>query len=189
MKAYLIPGNGEDLKSREYGAVLKLYKDLGYEPEFVLIDWKYKTIDDWVGQVLRKLSKRDIQKSLLSGFSFGSMIALAVAADANPKQLLLFSLSPYFKEDFPIPDDYEKWAGKRRIENFRRLSMNDLAAKVGCPTKIFIGRKEMDKYTDMDERSSQACTRIKNSKLIVIDGVGHDVGHPKYIEAIRKELE
>ena len=189
MKAYLIPGNGEDLKSRDYGAVLKLYKDLGYEPEFVPIEWKYKTIDDWVQQVLKKLSKRDIQNSVLSGFSFGSSIALAVAADTNPKQLLLFSLSPYFKEDMPFPDEYLKWHGKRRVENFRNFSMNSLAAKIACPTKIFIGRKEIDRYAEMDERSSQAHQRIKGSQLIVIDDVGHDVGDPKYVEAIRKELE
>ena len=113
MKAYLIPGAGEDLKSRDYGAVLKIYKDLGYQPEFVPIDWKYKTIDDWVEQVRTEISKKDLRNSLLSGFSWGSMIAVAIAADYNPKQLLLFSLSPYFKEDFPLADDYAKWAGKK----------------------------------------------------------------------------
>ena len=130
MKAYLIPGNKEDLKSRNYQAVLNMYKELGYEPKFVPIDWKYKTIDDWIKQVRSKIPKKDLADSLLSGFSFGSMIALTVASQVNPKRLLLFSLSPYFKEDFPLPKSYVNWAGKRRIENFKKVSFNKLAVLI-----------------------------------------------------------
>ena len=189
MKAYLIPGSGEDLKSRNYKAVLDLYKKLGYQPVFVPVKWNYRTIDDWIAEVVNKIPAKEIQNSLLSGFSFGSMIALSLAAKTNPKKLLLFSLSPYFKEDFPLPEKYAKWAGKRKTENFKTFSMNDLAGKINCPTIIFIGRKEIDKYSDMDRRSSEAHKRIKNSKLVVIDGVGHDVGDPKYVQAIGKALK
>ncbi|HSX18478.1 MAG TPA: hypothetical protein VLE51_03935 [Candidatus Saccharimonadales bacterium] len=188
MKAYLIPGNGEDLKSRNYQAVLDIYKKLGYQPIFVPIKWNYRTIDDWIAEVDNKIPAKEIQNSLLSGFSFGSMIALAVAAQVNPKKLLLFSLSPYFKEDFPLPKDYAKWAGKRKTENFKTFSMNDLAVKINCPTIIFIGRKEIDKYSDMDERSSEAHKRIKNSRLVVVEDVGHDVSDPKYVESIKHSL-
>src|SRR3990172_10564575 len=97
MKAYVIPGSGEDLSSRDYKAVLDVYKKSGYEPHFVSIKWKYRTIDNWVEQVTEQLSKNEIQSSLLSGFSWGSMIALTVAAQyTNPRKLFLFSLSPYF---------------------------------------------------------------------------------------------
>lgn len=188
MKAYLIPGNGENLKSRDYQAVLNTYKELGYEPEFVSIDWKYKTIDDWVEQVRQQIPASNIKSSLLSGFSFGSMIALAIAAGVNPKQLLLFSLSPYFKEDMPLPEKYQKWAGKRKVENFKHFSFNELASKIKCSTRLFIGSKEISKYKEMDHRSSEAKKRINNNKLVVVKDVGHDIGDPKYIEAIKKEL-
>src|ERR1700733_3584979 len=122
MKAFLIPGSGEDLESGGYKEILKLYKSRGYEPHFVPIKWNYRTIDDWVKEVNAQMPKKDLENSLLSGFSFGAMIALVIAAQTNPKQLLLFSLSPYFKEDFPLPKHYETWAGKRRIENFKKLS-------------------------------------------------------------------
>ena len=188
MKAYLIPGSGEDLKSRDYQAVLDMYKGLGYESKFIPIDWKYKTIDDWLEQVRSKIPKKDLANSLLSGFSFGSMIALAIAAEVNPKQLLLFSLSPYFKEDMPLPLKYEKWAGKRRIENFKQVSFNELAAKIKCPTLLLIGSKEISKYKDMNHRSTEANKRIKNSKLIVVNNIGHNVDNPGYIKVIKKEL-
>jgi esterase/lipase len=188
MKAFLIPGSGENLKSRDYQAILDLYKQLGYEPHFVPIDWKYRTVDDWVEQVEKRISKKDLQDSLLSGFSFGSMIALAVAAKTNSKQLLLFSLSPYFKEDMPLPEKYGKWAGKRRIENFEKMSFNKLAAEIESPTIIFIGSKEKEKYKDMWHRSNEAHKRIKDSKLILVEGAGHDVTHPSYIKAIVKNI-
>lgn len=191
MKAYLIPGSGEDLKSRDYRAVLNVYKEFGYEPHFVSIDWKYKTIDDWVEQVKSKISKKELENSLLSGFSWGSMIALTLAAEyKNPKKLFLFSLSPYFAEDLPyVKGAWLKWAGKKRVAKFRKLSMNELAAKIKCPTTIFIGGKEVSKYSDMKRRTKEAHKRIKKSKLVEIEGVKHDVGDPRYVAAIRNELK
>ena len=189
MKAYLIPGSGEDLKSRDYPAVLEMYKQLGYEPRFVPVDWKYKTIDDWIAQVKKKISKKDIKSSLLSGFSFGSMIALGVAAQTNPKKLLLFSLSPYFAEDFPKQEKDLKRIGKRRIEKFKSLSFSKTVGKINCPTLLFVGGEEIKKYKDTNHRSKKAHQEISNSKLIVVQGVGHNVSDPKYVEAIRKELQ
>ena len=188
MKAFLIPGNGEDLKSRDYQAVLDVYESLGYEPHFVPVKWKYRTIDNWVKEVESKIPQKELENSLLSGFSFGSIIALSLAAKTNPKKLLLFSLSPYFKEDFPLPEKYAEWAGKRRIENFKKISMNELASKISCPTIIFIGKEEIEKYKDMDSRSSKAHKRIRHSKLIVVKDADHDVGHPNYVKTIKKNL-
>lgn len=188
MKAYLIPGNGEDLKSRNYQAVLNMYKELGYEPKFVPIDWKYKIIDDWLEQVRSKISKQDLEDSLLSGFSFGSMIALTIAAEVNPKRLLLFSLSPYFKEDFPLPKSYVNWAGKRRIENFKKVSFNKLAVQINCSTLVFVGSKEVSKYSDMKRRTREAHRRIKGSKVITIKDVKHDVSDQRYVNAIKQAL-
>jgi pimeloyl-ACP methyl ester carboxylesterase len=189
MKAYLIPGNGEDLESRNYQAVLNAYKRLGYEPHFVTVNWKYRTIDDWIEHVSSKIPRPEIQKSLLSGFSFGSMIALDVAAKTNPRKLHLYSLSPYFKEDRPFPAKYLKWHGKRRIENFRNFSMNKLVAYINCPTTLFIGNKEIEKYPDtMGRRTDKAHAAIKNSKLVVVEGAGHDVGNLSYVKAIEKAL-
>jgi|SRR5579862_2128431 len=191
MKAYLVPGAFEDLKARDYQAVLDAYKTAGYRPEFVSIDWKYETIDDWVGQAEAKISKKDLEGSLLSGFSWGAMIALVLAGRyQTPGRLFLFSLSPYFAEDFI--DEQKGWfqsAGKSRIAAFRRISMNELAAKIDCPAAVFIGSEEIRKYKEMGRRSSGAHKRIKNSRLVVIDGAKHDVAEPNYVRAIEKELQ
>jgi hypothetical protein len=188
MKAFLIPGNGEGLKSRNYQAVLDLYKELGYEPHFVPIEWRYKTIDSWVAQVQAHIPQKDLENSILSGFSFGSMIAFCVAARVNPKKLLLFSLSPYFKEDMPLPLKWENWQGKRRMERFRQLSFNDLAPNIKCPTILFLGSVEKEKYQKSWERTQVAHRRIKGSRVVLSKDVAHNVEDPKYTAAIKEAL-
>jgi esterase/lipase len=189
MKAYLIPGSGEDLKSRNYKAVLEVYKNCGYEPEFIPITWKYRTIDHWLREIKAKIPKEELANSLLSGFSFGAMIALALSAEANPKQLLLFSVSPYFNEDMPLDPRYIKWAGQRRIDAFEHIHFNELAARIYCETFIFLGDMEKKKYKNMWHRAGEARKRISNSELILVDDVGHDVGDPNYIAAIEEALK
>lgn len=124
----------------------------------------------------------------MSGFSFGSMIALGVAVKNNPKSLLLFSLSPYFKEDFPLPEKNQEWAGKRRVKNFSDFSFNEMARQISCPTTIFVGEKEKKKYKNTWTRNSQAHKKIIGSKLIVVKGVGHDVADSLYVKSIEQSL-
>ncbi|MGA3150516.1 MAG: hypothetical protein ABSD10_02815 [Candidatus Saccharimonadales bacterium] len=187
MKAYLIPGWGEDLKDRNYKSVLDIYGAAGYDPKFVTIDWNYKTIDDWVKEVKNKILKKDLENSLLSGFSFGAITSLVLAAEyANPKKLLLFSLSPYFSEDIPyLKGWWLKAIGRKRVQNFKALPMSPLASHIKCPTLIFAGSKE---GKQLEKRAREANRKIKKSKLILLDGVKHDIAAPKYVEAIREEL-
>lgn len=187
MKAYLVPGWGEDIKDRNYQAVLDVYEEAGYEPEFVDIDWNYKLIDDWVEEVKGKISKRELENSLLSGFSFGAMISLILAAEyASPQKLFLFSLSPYFAEDIPtLKKSWLAGVGKRKAERFSDLPFMPLAEKVNCPTYIFVGTKE---GKEIENRAMAANIIIKNSRLTIIDTVGHDVTNSRYLNEIKRLL-
>jgi pimeloyl-ACP methyl ester carboxylesterase len=190
VKAYLIPGAFEDLKSRDYQAVLDVYKKHGYEPEFVRIDWKYKTIDDWLEQVKTKIPKKNLGRSLLGGFSWGAMIALTVASEyTNPNKLFLFDLSPYFSEDLESAKGWWlKWAGKKRVESFKRLRINDLAGKIICPTVLFLGVGDRKGLARISKRVKDANHRISGSRLVTIKDVGHDVADPKYVKAVDEAL-
>jgi pimeloyl-ACP methyl ester carboxylesterase len=189
MKAYLIPGAFEDLRSKGYRDVLDIYKQKGYEPQFVKITWPRKTFDDYIDEVKNQIPKQELEGSILSGFSWGAMLALILTAEyQTPKQLLLFSLSPYFSEDFPIRKTFENWAGPRRISAFKKLFMNALAAEIKCPTTIFVGSEEVSKYSDMERRTNEAHKRIKGSRLITVEGAKHDISDPRYLKAIEKEL-
>ena len=177
----------ESRKSRDYDAVLSIYKKTGYEPVFLSIDWKYKTIDDWLEQVKSKLSKKDIEGSLLSGFSFGAVTALSLAGYyQNPRGLFLFSLSCYYAEDQKrIPQGWVKYIGKHRAEAFAKINFNDLASRVSCPTTIFLGSKE---DPAMFDRASDANHKIENSKFVIAEGAKHDIAGPNYIAAIKGAL-
>lgn len=188
MKAFLIPGSGEDLHSRDYPAVLEIYAKHGYEPQFIKINWKYAAYDSWLNDALHQVDRQDLSKSLLGGFSWGSMIALGLAARDNPARLQLYSLSPYFSEDMPLPPKYKRWVGKKRLASFSRLSFDYLASRVKCPTDIFLGSVEQAKYRDVAMRSAAAEKRVKNSHFILVEGASHNVGDPRYVEAIDKTL-
>lgn len=185
MKAYMIPGWGESLRDRNYQAVLDIYKQAGYEPEFLEIKWNYKTIEDWVEEIKSKLSKQDIQGSLLSGFSFGAVTAFSVAATyQNPKKLLLFSLSSYYKGDNPKPS-WLKDIGKKRTASFNAINFEQLADNIKCPTDIFCGSEE---GAEMLHRADEANKNIWGSRLYVVNGVGHDVANSKYVGTIKTAL-
>jgi alpha/beta superfamily hydrolase len=187
MKAYLIPGWGEDLKDRNYKAVLDVYKQAGYQPEFVTVKWSYKDIHDWVEQVKSKIPKPELENSLLSGFSFGAMVSLILAAEyATPKKLILYSLSPYFAEDIPkLKPSWIKGIGQRKTKIFKKLPMEPLAKKVKCPTSIFVGKSE---GPESEHRAREAHKIIKRSDLHVLEGVEHDVADPRYVLAMKDSL-
>jgi pimeloyl-ACP methyl ester carboxylesterase len=185
MKAYLIPGWGEDLKDRNYQLVLDVYNRAGYQPEFLPINWNRRTIEDWVEEVKIKLSKHDIRDSLLSGFSFGAVTALSVAGTyQSPERLMLFSLSSYYNGDNPKPS-WLKDIGKKRTVSFSAIDFQKLAANIKSPTNIFCGSKE---GPEMLHRAGQANKAIRSSKLFIVDGVSHDVTDPEYIKAIETAL-
>jgi pimeloyl-ACP methyl ester carboxylesterase len=186
MKAYMIPGWGEDIKGRNYSAILDVYKRAGYDPEFVPITWKYKTIEDWVEEVKAKLTKHEIQNSLLSGFSFGAVTAISLAGTyQNPKKLNLFSLSSYYSGDNP-KSSWLEYIGKRRVASFKATNFNELASNIKCPTDIYCGSKE---GSEMLHRANQANKAITDSRLFIIDGVGHDAADPQYVRAIETAVK
>lgn len=186
MKAYLIPGWGEDLNDRNYEAILNVYKQAGYEPQFLPITWSYRTIEDWVEEIKNKLSKNQIQNSLLSGFSFGAMTAFSVAGTyQNPKKLHLFSLSCYYNDDKP-KTSWLQSIGKRRAASFKAINFSKLASNIKCSTDIYCGSKE---GPEMLHRANQANKAIASSRLFIVDGVSHDATDPQYVRTIKTALK
>jgi pimeloyl-ACP methyl ester carboxylesterase len=185
----LLPGNTETLKTRPYNKLMAAIGKAGYKVKFLPIQWKYTTINDWVAQLDEEYKKHDPKNIILAGFSFGSMIAFVEAAKHSPAELWLFSLSPYFAEDLPVLKD--KWkndVGKRRIKVFSGLKFNELVKNISSKTLLFAGAEEMERYPELNYRFKDAHTKIKDSKLIVVKGAGHDVTHSNYIKAIVKNI-
>ena len=184
MKTVLfIPGFQESLDSRNYTALLKAIEAKGYVVKFVPISWSRTTIADWVKEFGKIYKDHDPSQTVLAGFSYGAMTAFVAAAECLPAELWLFSLSPYFAEDMP---KLKKWwlseIGKRRTEEFRKLSIRQLASTISCPTHILYGEKEG--WSIIKDRAIEAHGLISRSTLTEVPGAGHDVADLEYIDSI-----
>ncbi len=178
----MIPGFGESISQKRYSPIVKSFKSNEFNVVPVSIDWKYRTMSDYVDQFLDKV--KEIRQFYLFGFSFGAMVSVISSSRIQPRAQILCSLSPYFKEDFKyIPESWHRFIGKKRVEDFRALSFNNLASKVKCKTFILAGTLEAK---EVGRRVEEAHKRIANSELILVDGAKHDVAQKEYAESLDK---
>ena len=187
-KLLFVPGFQEDADSRNYEAVMRAFRDNGYDPLFVNIDWRRTTQADWVKQ-LEMVRKEVGVGAVLAGFSFGALTALVSAANVVPAELWLFSLSPLFSEDassWTASD--KKILGKRRLAIAYETSFASLAPKVTCPVALFLGRKEITQWPEMKQVFDRAMNLLPDVQSRMIDGVGHVVDDQRYVEAIRQSI-
>jgi len=188
MKTVLfIPG----FSKRDCTAVIDAIASHGYSVKFVPIKYARTTIDNWVAEVDAIYTKLDPQQTILAGFSCGAMAALVSASKINPAELWLFSLSPYFAEDFKntlMDPSWGKSLGKRRMTVFEKTYFKKLANNILCKTILFVGQYELNEWPIMVSRQNHAKTMLKNSELIIVPNSGHDVTDKKYIQAIKNSI-
>lgn len=184
-----VPGFREDINSRDYGAVLSDIEQCGYDVRFVPISWNNTTIHDWVRQLEAEYQQCGTKNVILAGFSFGAITVLVAGAARPPFELWLFSLAPLFSEDIP---NIKKWEldqlGKRRVQAASEVSFLDLAPQITCPTRLFVGSKELTRWPEMKFRFEQASSELVNVASVVIDDVGHDIDEPSYRAAITRVI-
>jgi hypothetical protein len=185
----LVPGNKQGMHTHPYQNTVEAIEKAGYKVKFIPVNWKYTTINDWVAQLEEEYLKLDPKNTILAGFSFGSMTVFMEASKRPPAELWLFSLSPYFAEDLPLlKNTWKDGIGKKRIKVFSDMRFNELVTKISSKTLIFVGDKELERYPDLAYRSEDAHTKIRNSKYIVAEDVGHEVTHPNYMKAIAENI-
>ncbi len=186
MKTVLfVPGYRESLKSRHYDTLFRAIKKWGYKVKFIPINWTRTVIDHWTNELKQQYIKHDPATTILAGFSFGAMIALTVAAERNPSELWLCSLSPYFAEDLNcLTKSWLTFVGKRRAQAFSRVRFSQKVKLIQCKTFLFVGDLEAIKYPLLFARAKKAHKAIRQSRLISVPDCGHDVTHPNYIASI-----
>lgn len=189
MKTVLfVPGFQEDKASRNYAATLLAIEQRGYTVEFVSIKWRYTTQRDWIEQLNNVCSRYDPANTVLAGFSFGAVIALCAAADYQPSEVWLFSLSPLFVEYAQFWSSSDKHViGKRRLRIAGETSLIKLISTANYPMKIFVGEKELLRWPEMANVYHDV-TRSKRANGIVIERIGHDVTAKEYVAAIESTI-
>ncbi len=185
--AFIILGYNQNKKNvPAFGKIESFFQAKNFQTVMVDIDWKYKTLSDYVAQfekIYLENVKKDDQICFL-GFSLGAMIALISSEKLKPKFQILCSLSPYFKEDLPrIKNWWKVFWGKRRMEDFAKFSLNKLAKNIPTKTIILAGDKE---DWEVEIRAKEARQKIRNSQLIFIPNAKHDIGQTEYLTEVER---
>lgn len=187
--AFIIPGYAESKKNNPaYSKIAGYFKHNGIRPVIVEIDWKYKSMSEYVEQFQQIYLKTKLSGNVyFFGFSYGAMIAFVSSVRLKPKAQILCSLSPFFKED--IRDMREWWkkaTGKKRLADLQRISFNDLAKQVSSKTILLAGAKEVK---EVAKRVGEANRRIRNSRVAIVFGAKHSVQQKEYLAEIKKTID
>ena len=187
----LVPGFKGVRSSGSDGPLLQAIGEVGYNVEFVNIQWKWTVVNDWADRTQEAYKRYDPANTILAGFSFGAVTALIVAAKRLPAELWLFSLSPAFDDDRELkhPDkDTLRWVGSRRLHAFAALDYQEMIKHITCKTLVFYGEREMVDTPELVCRCELVAQQIPDSRLIKVPDVGHVVDDARYVAAIRSNI-
>ena len=163
---YIIPGFKHSPQKKEYQKIAGFFKEKGFDVELVKIDWKHKTVSDWVKQFLTKYYKNENRKKYFFGFSYGAVISLIASTKVDVEGQILCSLSPYFQEDLlGLFKSWKKMIGKRRVEVFNKLKIADLAPLVKAETFLLYGTHE-GKFIELRAKDTYEKLNCKKSLIL-----------------------
>ncbi len=183
---FIIPGYTDTASDPQYKEIIKIAKSKGYVIHKVPIQWKYRTVSDYIGQFKEFYSKHKSNNDYFFGFSYGAVVAFSTAEELKPKKIFLCSLSNDFKEDLKgIENRARKFLGKKRFEDTKARSAVQIAKKLAIPTIVLYGEKEHDR---LKKRCEETVKLAKHAKLVVVKNADHEIGHLEYIKAIKAVL-
>lgn len=186
---YIIPGFGESVKLKGYQKIINSFKLKGFKPVTIKIDWNYKVLSDYVVQFLSQLAHKKSDKVYVLGFSYGALIAFITSEQVKPDIQFLCSLSPHFKEDLvSFKKSWKKYLGTRRINDLANFSFDKLSKTSANKTIMFMGTNEREKFPLFEKRVKLANKLIKNSELIEIESVDHNISQKEYYESVQKVI-
>ncbi|EKE21150.1 MAG: hypothetical protein ACD_7C00334G0004 [uncultured bacterium] len=184
---YIIPGFKHSTNRKIYKDIGNLFPKKDFNKVYVEINWTRTTIKDWSRQFLEEFYKKDNSKTFLFGFSYGALISFLLSSEIEIDTQILCSLSPYFKEDLPrIRKSWKASMGHRRVTEFNKFVMSDIANKIKAKTFLLYGENESEfvitraKDTFAKLNCKKYLEEVKNSK--------HDISGPEYFKEIQKTI-
>lgn len=183
---YIIPGYGESHKRQGgYNKVAKFFNAQGIKAIHIKINWhkqKPRSFENYVKQFLKQYKKPKNTKVYTLGFSYGAVIAFLTAAKTKPTNLILCSLSPYFKEDQRyLKPAWLKWWRKTFIES--NYLFKEFTPKIKAKTYLIVGERESSVCL---RRATDANKRISKSHLIIAKGAKHNISQKEYLRSIEE---
>lgn len=173
----IIPGFGETTSESPYKEFAKKhvgdYNVITFTPR-----WDYSVASKWLIELENKLAKIITEDTIVVAFSLGAYITLLAAHKYQFKQVILCSLSPFFKEQLhKLPDSAKAFLGKRRINDFYTYP---IPSKVKQSSYIFLfGAK--DWVVGIQESKKMA--KKYNGTFNLVDDAPHELTE-KYLSMI-----
>ncbi|MBI2580324.1 hypothetical protein HYV85_00780 [Candidatus Woesearchaeota archaeon] len=185
--AYIIPGYPHSGREKPYRRIAEFFRFRGIKPIIISMLWKRATLSNNLEQFMRAHQKFGGGEAYVLGFSVGAVIALIASTKVKIKTAILCSLSPAFKEDVQLwKKSWKKFVGKKRLEDYKMCSFDQLVKRVNCRTVLVAGGKE---YPLLLRRVKMAKKKLKNSELVIIPGAKHDISQKEYLEVLRKIVD
>jgi len=182
---YIIPGYEESHRRQpSYKKIAKIFQESGIKSIHIEINWhnkKPRRFSEYVQQFLMQYKKTKDTNIFVMGFSYGAVIAFLSEPKIKANGIILCSLSPYFKEDMKnLPEGWIRTWKKDFVDS--DYSFSDIAKDIKTKTYILAGKQEPKACLT---RARSALRKIKDSELILIKNVGHNINHKEYLEGIR----
>jgi pimeloyl-ACP methyl ester carboxylesterase len=159
------------------------------------ISWNRKTVSSFADTFADVYERHKGKHNTVLGNSLGAMAAFVSAPVLHPDQLLLASLSAFFKEDLVQYSSVDlrrrPFAGKRRLKDFKHLSAKALAKEINVldiPITLFFGEHEKKRHPELVARVKETARDVHRATLIELPNTGHSMRRPDYTTALLREI-
>lgn len=193
MKLIILPGWPESVRDPEYFTIGDAAIQMGIEPIFIDINWWKRSRYFWHAQVIQAMNESEGEEFIIFGFSIGAMIAFKVASeDHRVKHAVIASMSSYFSEDIANLPWYRKlYAGWLFwFDWFKQYECLPAVDEFNSVSPL--NRTSITLLTGEQEDPSKSVKvhrQIEGSKYVMVNGVGHNMGDPKYYSRVIEELK
>lgn len=140
---YIIPAFNEYPTAKIYKNIANLFSKKGMSVKIVYVDWKSKKVMlAYTKEFLNYFEKTNKNEDnvFLFGFSAGAWIAFISALYIVPKNVILCSPSPYFKEDMKFwKPEWIKSIGSVRFNDFKNYEFNKIIKRFKSRIIILVG--------------------------------------------------
>lgn len=194
--AFLINGfkNNRTTAHPDYDELKNVIKSEGYRVVDSQLTWNNRTVSSFAEDFSIFYQANKSEENLVIGNSLGAMAAYVASVHIIPERLMLCSLSGFFKEDIEKYDiEYlvERFGGDR-VEDFQRISADALGlrlSELGIEVEFLCGSQEVKMYPNLVERVIKSAASVKGSNLTMIEGAGHRMYEPEYVQGIAQAIE
>jgi pimeloyl-ACP methyl ester carboxylesterase len=175
---------------KEFDEFEQLLQAKGYVVVRVDILYNEHIHSTYIAEFISRYKALKTKKNIVIGNSFGAVVALFSAAQFQPDELYLCSMSPFFKETLQNKQFYDyavREFGSSRTEDLATYSMYDQASVINrlhVPVHFTYGELETGVYTHLVDFNKDYQPFFTNSDIRKIPHAPHGFRDPNYYRAL-----